>query len=81
MGHFSKPKGFWQCLIDPDYAKTALRVSLIVNSILFVINHETALWQGLMTQARWLDGWAISSLTWSVFTVNIPPRLNNAKKA
>ncbi|HIK33025.1 MAG TPA: nitrate/nitrite transporter NrtS [Oscillatoriales cyanobacterium M4454_W2019_049] len=56
MGHFSKPKSFWQCLIDPEYAKTALRVALIVGSILFAINHGIALWQGQMTQARWFSG-------------------------
>ncbi|WP_448572798.1 nitrate/nitrite transporter NrtS [Trichothermofontia sp.] len=56
MGHSSKPKGFWQALIYPDYAKTALRVALIVGSILFAINHGMALWQGQMTQARWYSG-------------------------
>lgn len=56
MGRFSKPKGFWQCLIDPDYAQTALRVALIVGSLLFVINHGIALLQGQMTQARWFSG-------------------------
>ncbi|EKV03264.1 hypothetical protein Lepto7375DRAFT_5552 [Leptolyngbya sp. PCC 7375] len=66
MGRFSKPKGFWQCLIDPDYAKTTLRVALIADPILFVINHGTALWQGRMTQALWLDCCAISSPTWSL---------------
>lgn len=37
MGRFSKPKGFWQGLINPDDAKTAFRVALIVGSVLFAI--------------------------------------------
>jgi hypothetical protein len=56
MGRSSNLKGFWQCLINPDYAKTAFRVALIVGSILFAINHGIALWRGQMTQARWFSG-------------------------
>jgi hypothetical protein len=46
MGRSSNLKGFWQCLINPDYAKTAFRVALIVGSILFAINPGIALWRG-----------------------------------
>ena len=42
--------------LDPKIAPTALRVSLIVGSILFTINHGTALAKGEMTKSRWLSG-------------------------
>ncbi|MEL6438830.1 MAG: nitrate/nitrite transporter NrtS [Cyanobacteria bacterium J06621_8] len=45
-----------QTLFDPKLAPTALRVSLIVGSILFTINHGAALAKGEMTRSRWLSG-------------------------
>ena len=45
-----------QILFDPKLAPTALRVSLIVGSILFTINHGAALAKGKMTKNRWLSG-------------------------
>lgn len=45
-----------QVLLDPKLAPTAIRVSLIVGSILFTINHGTALAKGEMTKNRWLSG-------------------------
>ena len=41
---------------DPKLAPTAIRVSLIVGSILFAINRGTALAKGEMTKNRWLSG-------------------------
>lgn len=45
-----------QILLDPKFAPTAVRVSLIVGSILFTINHGAALAKGEMTKTRWLSG-------------------------
>jgi hypothetical protein len=46
-------RGYGQALINPDLMGTALRVALVVGSILFTINHGVALVQGKMTRARW----------------------------
>ncbi|NEP47338.1 MAG: hypothetical protein F6K65_00175 [Moorea sp. SIO3C2] len=47
---------------------TALRVALVVGSLLFVINHGSALLQGQMTQQRWIS----AGLTYMVpYLVNI----------
>lgn len=43
-------------LLDPKLAPTAVRVALIVGSILFTINHGTALIKGEMNKTRWLSG-------------------------
>ncbi|MEL6495086.1 MAG: nitrate/nitrite transporter NrtS [Cyanobacteria bacterium J06623_7] len=43
-------------VIDPRFAPTAVRVALVVGSILFTINHGTALLQGEMSRTRWLSG-------------------------
>ncbi|RMF25880.1 MAG: hypothetical protein D6756_04840 [Cyanobacteria bacterium J083] len=44
-----------QSLINPQFAPTALKVALVVGSILFAINHGDALLQGKMTRSRWLS--------------------------
>lgn len=46
---------YWQSLRDPHYAPTALRVALMIGTLLFVINHGAALWQGQMTRQRWIS--------------------------
>ncbi len=43
-------------LFDKDLVPTALKVAAIVGSILFVINHGSALVQGKMTRDRWISG-------------------------
>lgn len=43
-------------LLDPKFAPTAVRVALIVGSVLFTINHGAALAKGEMTKNRWLSG-------------------------
>ena len=45
-----------QILLDPKFAPTAVRVSAVVGSVLFTINHGTALVKGEMTKTRWLTG-------------------------
>ena len=46
---------YLQALIDPQLAPSALKVALVVGSILFVINHGTAVLQGKMNRGRWLS--------------------------
>ena len=49
-------KKFVYALFDPKLAPVALRVSLVVGSVLFTINHGAALAKGKMTKTRWLSG-------------------------
>ncbi|NEQ10978.1 MAG: hypothetical protein F6K37_35235 [Moorea sp. SIO4E2] len=43
-------KEFCLSVVDLELMPTALRVALVVGSVLFVINHGSALLQGQMTQ-------------------------------
>lgn len=45
-----------QSLINPKYSQSALKVALLVGSMLFIINHGEALIRGKMTQQRWISG-------------------------
>jgi membrane protease YdiL (CAAX protease family) len=54
MGKFLR--GYFFSLIDPQYIPTALKVAVVVGSILFAINHGSALLHGKMTQERWISG-------------------------
>ncbi|GAB4531841.1 MAG: hypothetical protein Tsb0014_15750 [Pleurocapsa sp.] len=60
-------KNFGQALFNPQLAPTALKVSLVVGSVLFTINHGAALLRGEMTRDRWLSG---------LFTYLIPYSVN-----
>jgi len=44
------------CVKDKELIPTALKVSLIVGSILFTINHGAVLLKGKMTKDRWIAG-------------------------
>ena len=46
-------KKFVRALFDPKLAFMALRVSLVVDSVLFTINHGAALARGEITKTRW----------------------------
>ena len=48
--------GFTQALVDRKLVPTAVRVALIVGTILFIINHGSALLEGKMTKRRWISG-------------------------
>jgi hypothetical protein len=48
-------QGYCRALLNPQLMGTALRVALVVGSILFTINHGAALVQGKMTQGRWVS--------------------------
>jgi hypothetical protein len=47
---------FCASLFDPDFRPTAIKVALVVGSILFAVNHGAALVRGEMTRDRWLSG-------------------------
>ena len=49
-------KEYFFALINPKLASTAVRVAMFVGSILFTINHGSALIQGEMTNGRWFSG-------------------------
>lgn len=60
--------GYFRSLVNPKLATTALRVALVVGSLLFVINHGVALLEGRMSRDRWLA----ACLTYLVpYAVNI----------
>ena len=63
MTHYSRKetrekivREYGLALINPKLASTALKVAIIVGSILFVINHGNALVKGKMTRDRWVSG-------------------------
>ena len=49
-------KGYLIALIDIKLMRTGVKVSIIVGSLLFTINHGSALAQGQMTRDRWISG-------------------------
>lgn len=49
-------KGYFASLIEPKFVPTAIKVALVVGSILFTINHGSAVLQGSMSRDRWISG-------------------------
>jgi hypothetical protein len=48
---------FWYTIwTDSALRPTALKVALVVGSLLFAMNHGSAVLHGEMTRERWLDG-------------------------
>lgn len=45
-----------RAIANPDVRLTALRVALVVGSMLFAINHGQALITGQMNRTRWVSG-------------------------
>lgn len=61
-------RGYLLALGDPRLRIKALRVALVVGTLLFLINHGVALGAGAMTRQRW----AAAGLTYLVpYAVNI----------
>jgi len=61
-------RGYFAALINPDMMGMAIRVALVVGTVLFMINHGAALTQGKMTRVRWFS----ALLTYCVpYAVNI----------
>lgn len=48
-------KKFLVSLVDYKMAMPAIKVALVVGSLLFIINHGMALVNGQMTSGRWLS--------------------------
>lgn len=48
-------RGYFAALTDPAMTGMALRVAIVVGTVLFTINHGTALAQGKMTRVRWFS--------------------------
>ncbi len=70
--------GFAKALLDPKLAPTAVRVALVVGSLLFTINHGSALAKGEMTRTRWLSG----LITYLIpYSVNIHGQFTNSRRA
>ncbi len=67
-------KGFLLALIDPTYAKKGAQVAVVVGTLLFAINHGTALVKGKMSTGRWLS----VLMTYAVpYAVNIHGRYSH----
>ena len=49
-------KGFTQALFDKKLMPTAIKVALVVGTVLFIINHGSALSARKMTKQRWISG-------------------------
>ncbi len=47
---------FGKALFDRELMPTALKVALIVGTILFAINHGSTLLKGKMTKQQWISG-------------------------
>jgi hypothetical protein len=55
-------KNYSQNLLRSDFARIAVRVAMVVGSLIFVVNHGEAVLMGEMTPQRWFAA-AISYLT------------------
>lgn len=70
-------KKFCASLVNPKFAPTGLKVSLIVGSILLLVNHGNALIQGQMSRDRWIS----AMLTYCVpYMVNIHGQYTSASR-
>lgn len=71
-------KEYGLALINPKLASMAIKVAIIVGSVLFAINHGNALIKGKMNRDRWVSG----LLTYIVpYLVSIHGQfLSNSKK-
>ncbi len=48
-------KGYFAALVNPLLAVRAVRVALVIGTLLFVINHGAAVRSGTMTRTRWIS--------------------------
>lgn len=69
---------FIQNLTNPAFAPTGLKVAFVVGTLLFAINHGTALLKGTMSRDRWIS----ALLTYCVpYIVNVHGQYTSALKA
>jgi len=59
-------KIFYTAWTDPDLRPTALKVSVVVGSLLFAINHGGAMVRGEMTRERWFVGLSTYLVSYTV---------------
>jgi hypothetical protein len=59
--------GYFRALVSPNFAPTAIKVALIVGTILLTINHGSAIAGNRMTDDRWLA---------ALFTYVVPYMVN-----
>jgi len=71
-------KAYSKALFDPKFAPTAIKVAVVVGSVLFIVNHGSALAKGEMTKTRWLSG-LISYLI--PYGVNIHGQFTSSRKS
>ena len=57
---------YLQNLANPKYSQSAVKVALLVGTILFTLNHGYALWEGKMTKQRWISGFLTYLIPYSV---------------
>ena len=70
-------KGYFQALINPNYGKKAAQVAVVVGTVLFAINHGSALAQGKMSKSRWLS----ALLTYAVpYSVSVHGRYDSSRR-
>lgn len=48
-------RGYGASLVSPKFVPTGLKVTLVVGSILFAMNHGHALLKGQMSRDRWIS--------------------------
>lgn len=48
-------RDYGRCLLNPEMMPTAVKVALLVGSLLLMINHGAALLSGNMSGDRWLS--------------------------
>ncbi|MFB2896917.1 nitrate/nitrite transporter NrtS [Aerosakkonemataceae cyanobacterium BLCC-F50] len=61
-------KQYCLCLFDQELMPTAVKVAAVVGTILFLINHGSAVIKGEMNRARWIS----AGLTYIIpYCVNI----------
>lgn len=58
-------KDYCAARVDKELMPTALKVAAVVGSLLFLINHGTALVQGKMTRDRWISGFLTNCLIYN----------------
>ncbi|MEQ8969124.1 MAG: nitrate/nitrite transporter NrtS [Coleofasciculus sp. C1-SOL-03] len=49
-------KEYCAALVDKNLMPTGIKVAAVVGSLLFLINHGSAVVQGKMTRDRWISG-------------------------
>lgn len=69
--------GFIRALGQRQYRSTAVRVALVVGTVLLLINHGSAVAQGRMNRTRWIS----ALLTYLVpYSVNVHGQYSNQRR-